>query len=141
MGTFLLSVFPQNRYKMVVLEPLNKLLQQKWETFASKRFYFSFVSYLSFMIIFTAIAYYQPSRVKVGPALRYLERPGRTEVKAVGWLSPLPLPVFSVLGFFILQPSFPVEFTTGGFLWVSGLIIILLGGVYLIFAQVWGSLG
>uniref|UniRef100_A0A669PGJ9 Transient receptor potential cation channel subfamily V member 2 n=1 Tax=Phasianus colchicus TaxID=9054 RepID=A0A669PGJ9_PHACC len=76
-----------NRYKMVVLEPLNKLLQQKWETFASKRFYFSFISYLSFMIIFTAIAYYQPLRVKVS------------------------------------------------FLWVSGLIIILLGGVYLIFAQ------
>uniref|UniRef100_A0A8C4XU49 Transient receptor potential cation channel subfamily V member 2 n=1 Tax=Falco tinnunculus TaxID=100819 RepID=A0A8C4XU49_FALTI len=89
------------RYKMVVLEPLNKLLQQKWETFASKRFYFSFVSYLSFMIIFTAIAYYQPLRVK---------------------------------------PSFPMEFTAGGFLWVSGLIIILLGGIYLIFAQVWGSL-
>uniref|UniRef100_A0A8B9ZKD0 Transient receptor potential cation channel subfamily V member 2 n=1 Tax=Anas platyrhynchos TaxID=8839 RepID=A0A8B9ZKD0_ANAPL len=86
-----------NRYKMVVLEPLNKLLQQKWETFASKRFYFSFISYLSFMIIFTAIAYYQPLRVK---------------------------------------PSFPVEFTAGGFLWVSGLIIILLGGIYLIFAQV-----
>ncbi|PKU31579.1 transient receptor potential cation channel subfamily v member hypothetical protein [Limosa lapponica baueri] len=85
-----------NRYKMVVLEPLNKLLQQKWETFASKRFYFSFVSYLSFMIIFTAIAYYQPLRLK---------------------------------------PSFPVEFTAGGFLWVSGLIIILLGGIYLIFAQ------
>uniref|UniRef100_A0A8D0KVA2 Transient receptor potential cation channel subfamily V member 2 n=1 Tax=Strix occidentalis caurina TaxID=311401 RepID=A0A8D0KVA2_STROC len=80
---------------MVVLEPLNKLLQQKWETFASKRFYFSFVSYLSFMIIFTAIAYYQPLRVK---------------------------------------------FTAGGFLWVSGLIIILLGGIYLIFAQVWGSI-
>uniref|UniRef100_A0A493TUI7 Transient receptor potential cation channel subfamily V member 2 n=1 Tax=Anas platyrhynchos platyrhynchos TaxID=8840 RepID=A0A493TUI7_ANAPP len=77
-----------NRYKMVVLEPLNKLLQQKWETFASKRFYFSFISYLSFMIIFTAIAYYQPLRVKVS------------------------------------------------FLWVSGLIIILLGGIYLIFAQV-----
>lgn len=59
---------------MVVLEPLNKLLQQKWETFASKRFYFSFVSYLSFMIIFTAIAYYQPLRVKVGPIFFYLER-------------------------------------------------------------------
>ncbi|XP_061868484.1 transient receptor potential cation channel subfamily V member 2 isoform X2 [Colius striatus] len=85
-----------NRYKMVVLEPLNKLLQDKWEKFASKRFYFSFASYLSFMIIFTAIAYYQPLRVK---------------------------------------PQFPVEFTAGGFLWVSGLIIILLGGIYLIFAQ------
>uniref|UniRef100_A0A8C2TZ19 Transient receptor potential cation channel subfamily V member 2 n=1 Tax=Coturnix japonica TaxID=93934 RepID=A0A8C2TZ19_COTJA len=90
-----------NRYKMVVLEPLNKLLQQKWETFASKRFYFNFISYLSFMIIFTAIAYYQPLRVK---------------------------------------PSFPVEFTAGGFLWVSGLIIVLLGGVYLILSQVWAFL-
>uniref|UniRef100_A0A8C3UMU4 Transient receptor potential cation channel subfamily V member 2 n=1 Tax=Catharus ustulatus TaxID=91951 RepID=A0A8C3UMU4_CATUS len=67
-----------NRYKMVVLEPLNKLLQQKWETFASKRFYFSFVSYLSFMIIFTAIAYYQPLRVKVG-AVVLSGRPGRME--------------------------------------------------------------
>uniref|UniRef100_A0A8C5X012 Transient receptor potential cation channel subfamily V member 2 n=1 Tax=Malurus cyaneus samueli TaxID=2593467 RepID=A0A8C5X012_9PASS len=67
-----------NRYKMVVLEPLNKLLQQKWETFASKRFYFSFASYLSFMIIFTAIAYYQPLRVKVGPVLKSLK----------GWMSP-----------------------------------------------------
>uniref|UniRef100_A0A8C6YPQ3 Transient receptor potential cation channel subfamily V member 2-like n=1 Tax=Nothoprocta perdicaria TaxID=30464 RepID=A0A8C6YPQ3_NOTPE len=88
--SFIYLFFMQNRYKMVVLEPLNKLLQHKWETFASKRFYFSFISYLSFMIIFTAIAYYQPLRVK---------------------------------------------FTAGGFLWVSGLIIILLGGIYLIFAQ------
>uniref|UniRef100_A0A8C2YE03 Transient receptor potential cation channel subfamily V member 2 n=1 Tax=Coturnix japonica TaxID=93934 RepID=A0A8C2YE03_COTJA len=91
-----------NRYKMVVLEPLNKLLQQKWETFASKRFYFNFISYLSFMIIFTAIAYYQPLRVKV----------------SLGFLSQLP-----------------VKFTAGGFLWVSGLIIVLLGGVYLILSQ------
>lgn len=60
---------------MVVLEPLNKLLQQKWETFASKRFYFSFISYLSFMIIFTAIAYYQPLRVKVSPVFFHLARP------------------------------------------------------------------
>uniref|UniRef100_A0A493SUA0 Transient receptor potential cation channel subfamily V member 2 n=1 Tax=Anas platyrhynchos platyrhynchos TaxID=8840 RepID=A0A493SUA0_ANAPP len=63
-----------NRYKMVVLEPLNKLLQQKWETFASKRFYFSFISYLSFMIIFTAIAYYQPLRVKVSLVFFHLAR-------------------------------------------------------------------
>jgi len=65
---------------MVVLEPLNKLLQQKWETFASKRFYFSFASYLSFMIIFTAIAYYQPSRVKVGQIFFYLEKPEWVEL-------------------------------------------------------------
>lgn len=88
---------------MVVLEPLNKLLQQKWETFASKRFYFSFVSYLSFMIIFTAIAYYQPLRVKVGPVFFYLERPEWMELslKSVGWLSSLPLPFFSGFCFYL----------------------------------------
>lgn len=125
---------------MVVLEPLNKLLQQKWETFASKRFYFSFASYLSFMIIFTAIAYYQPLRVKVSPVFSsgWMEQ----SLKVVGGLSSLSLPVSTALDVFcfVLQPSFPVEFTAGGFLWVSGLIIILLGGVYLIFAQVGGSL-
>lgn len=53
----------------------------------------------------------------------------------------MPLLISTALGVFgfVLQPSFPVEFTAGGFLWVSGLIIILLGGIYLIFAQVGGS--
>lgn len=65
------------------------------------------------------------------------------EFKSCGWLSSLSLLISTALGGFgfVLQPSFPVEFTAGGFLWVSGLIIILLGGVYLIFAQVGGSLG
>lgn len=64
------------------------------------------------------------------------------EFESCGWLSSLSLPVSTALGVFgfVLQPSFPVEFTAGGFLWVSGLIIILLGGIYLIFAQVGASL-
>lgn len=64
------------------------------------------------------------------------------EFGSCGWVSSLPLPISTALGGFgfVLQPSFPVEFTAGGFLWVSGLIIILLGGIYLIFAQVGGSL-
>ncbi|XP_015264320.1 PREDICTED: transient receptor potential cation channel subfamily V member 2 [Gekko japonicus] len=49
-----------NRYKMVVLEPLNKLLQCKWDSFAARRFHLSLLTYAIFMVIFTAVAYYQP---------------------------------------------------------------------------------
>ncbi|XP_042298288.1 transient receptor potential cation channel subfamily V member 2-like [Sceloporus undulatus] len=49
-----------NRYKMVVLEPVNRLLQHKWDTFASWRFYLSFVSYMMFMAVFSAVGYHRP---------------------------------------------------------------------------------
>uniref|UniRef100_A0A8D2LDC2 Transient receptor potential cation channel subfamily V member 2 n=1 Tax=Varanus komodoensis TaxID=61221 RepID=A0A8D2LDC2_VARKO len=49
-----------NRYNMVVLEPMNKLLEQKWNGFAAKRFCASFFCYLAFMAIFTIVAYYRP---------------------------------------------------------------------------------
>nr|XP_020664736.1 transient receptor potential cation channel subfamily V member 2 [Pogona vitticeps]XP_020664737.1 transient receptor potential cation channel subfamily V member 2 [Pogona vitticeps]XP_020664738.1 transient receptor potential cation channel subfamily V member 2 [Pogona vitticeps]XP_020664739.1 transient receptor potential cation channel subfamily V member 2 [Pogona vitticeps]XP_020664740.1 transient receptor potential cation channel subfamily V member 2 [Pogona vitticeps] len=47
-----------NRYKMVVLEPVNKLLQHKWDSFAARRFYLSFACYVMFLIIFSATAYH-----------------------------------------------------------------------------------
>ncbi|XP_058019981.1 transient receptor potential cation channel subfamily V member 2-like [Ahaetulla prasina] len=49
-----------NRYKMVALEPLNKLLQHKWESFIRKRFFFSLFIHLIFMLIYTGTAYYRP---------------------------------------------------------------------------------
>lgn len=49
-----------NRYKMVVLEPLNKLLQHKWDTFAANRFYLSFFFYMIFMTVFSLVAYNRP---------------------------------------------------------------------------------
>uniref|UniRef100_A0A8C5SUU1 Ion transport domain-containing protein n=1 Tax=Laticauda laticaudata TaxID=8630 RepID=A0A8C5SUU1_LATLA len=49
-----------NRYKMVALEPLNKLLQHKWESFIKKRFFFSLFLHLIFMFIYTGTAYYRP---------------------------------------------------------------------------------
>ncbi|XP_021104668.1 transient receptor potential cation channel subfamily V member 2, partial [Heterocephalus glaber] len=55
-----LSSFPQHRHRMVVLEPLNKLLQAKWDQFISK-FFFNFLCYLIYMLIFTAVAYHQPA--------------------------------------------------------------------------------
>lgn len=45
---------------MVVLEPLNKLLQAKWDLLIP-RFFFNFLCYLIYMFIFTAVAYHQPA--------------------------------------------------------------------------------
>lgn len=45
---------------MVVLEPLNKLLQEKWDRLIP-RFFFNFACYLVYMLIFTIVAYHQPS--------------------------------------------------------------------------------
>ncbi|KAM6163757.1 transient receptor potential cation channel subfamily V member 2 [Rhynchocyon petersi] len=52
-----------HRHQMVILEPLNHLLQAKWEQFIPK-FYFNFLCYLVYMFAFTAVAYHQPALQK-----------------------------------------------------------------------------
>ncbi|XP_020028611.2 transient receptor potential cation channel subfamily V member 2 isoform X1 [Castor canadensis] len=52
-----------HRHRMVVLEPLNKLLQAKWDLLIPK-FFFNFLCYLIYMFIFTAVAYHQPALEK-----------------------------------------------------------------------------
>ncbi|XP_032072034.1 transient receptor potential cation channel subfamily V member 2-like [Thamnophis elegans] len=51
-----------NRHKMVALEPLNRLLRYKWESFVRKRFFFSLFLYGTFMTIFTVTAYHHPPK-------------------------------------------------------------------------------
>ncbi|XP_037665303.1 transient receptor potential cation channel subfamily V member 2 [Choloepus didactylus] len=58
-----------HRHRMVVLEPLNKLLQAKWEQL-TPRFYFNFLCYVVYMSIFTAVAYHQPALAKVDSPLK-----------------------------------------------------------------------
>ncbi|XP_036078403.1 transient receptor potential cation channel subfamily V member 2 isoform X8 [Rousettus aegyptiacus] len=53
----------EHRHRMVVLEPLNKLLQAKWDLLIP-RFFFNFLCYLIYMFIFTAVAYHQPALEK-----------------------------------------------------------------------------
>ncbi|KAM6175134.1 transient receptor potential cation channel subfamily V member 2-like [Erethizon dorsatum] len=48
------------RHRMVVLEPLNKLLQEKWNQFIP-RFFFNFLCYLTYVLLFTTVAYHQPA--------------------------------------------------------------------------------
>ncbi|XP_027629509.1 transient receptor potential cation channel subfamily V member 2 [Tupaia chinensis] len=52
-----------HRHRMVVLEPLNKLLQAKWDLLIS-RFFLNFLCYLAYMLVFTAVAYHQPALEK-----------------------------------------------------------------------------
>lgn len=54
---------PQHRHRMVVLEPLNKLLQAKWDLLIP-RFFLNFLCNLIYMFIFTAVAYHQPALKK-----------------------------------------------------------------------------
>lgn len=56
----------QNRHEMLAVEPINELLRAKWQKFGAVTFYISVVSYLITMIIFTVVAYYQPSQGEVG---------------------------------------------------------------------------
>ncbi|XP_040856580.1 transient receptor potential cation channel subfamily V member 1 isoform X3 [Ochotona curzoniae] len=49
-----------NRHDMLLVEPLNRLLQDKWDRFVKRIFYFNFFVYCLYMIIFTTAAYYRP---------------------------------------------------------------------------------
>nr|XP_016786703.1 transient receptor potential cation channel subfamily V member 1 isoform X3 [Pan troglodytes] len=49
-----------NRHDMLLVEPLNRLLQDKWDRFVKRIFYFNFLVYCLYMIIFTMAAYYRP---------------------------------------------------------------------------------
>uniref|UniRef100_A0A8C4VAX7 Transient receptor potential cation channel subfamily V member 1 n=1 Tax=Falco tinnunculus TaxID=100819 RepID=A0A8C4VAX7_FALTI len=49
-----------NRHEMLLVEPLNRLLQDKWDRFVKHLFYFNFFVYTMHIIILTAAAYYRP---------------------------------------------------------------------------------
>lgn len=55
-----LHPFIQNRHEMLLVEPLNRLLQDKWDRFVKHLFYFNFFVYTMHIIILTAAAYYRP---------------------------------------------------------------------------------
>ncbi|XP_030077993.1 transient receptor potential cation channel subfamily V member 1-like [Microcaecilia unicolor] len=69
-----------NRHDMLQVEPLNKLLQSKWDRFVRRIFYWNFLMYLTYVIIFTISAYYRPIKKEppfpvehsTGAYLRYI---------------------------------------------------------------------
>ncbi|XP_058415591.1 transient receptor potential cation channel subfamily V member 2 isoform X2 [Diceros bicornis minor] len=58
-----------HRHRMVVLEPLNKLLQAKWDLL-KPRFFFNFLCHLIYMLIFTIVAHHQPALEKAFSLMR-----------------------------------------------------------------------
>ncbi|XP_071382040.1 transient receptor potential cation channel subfamily V member 1 [Centroberyx affinis] len=46
-----------NRHEMLQIEPLNQLLEQKWNSFAGRMFLFNFLVYLIYLFVFTVVAY------------------------------------------------------------------------------------
>ncbi|GAB0198002.1 transient receptor potential cation channel subfamily V member 1 [Grus japonensis] len=53
-----------NRHEMLLVEPLNRLLQDKWDRFVKHLFYFNFFVYTMHIIILTTAAYYRPVQKK-----------------------------------------------------------------------------
>uniref|UniRef100_A0ACB8ECJ1 Transient receptor putative cation channel sub V member 1 n=1 Tax=Sphaerodactylus townsendi TaxID=933632 RepID=A0ACB8ECJ1_9SAUR len=51
-----------NRHEMLLVEPLNRLLQDKWDRFVKHLFYFNFLIYASHVMILTVAAYYRPTK-------------------------------------------------------------------------------
>lgn len=47
-----------NRLEMLQIEPLNRLIEEKWDRFAHRMFLFNFIVYFIYLFIFTASAYY-----------------------------------------------------------------------------------
>ncbi|XP_055055992.2 transient receptor potential cation channel subfamily V member 1 [Misgurnus anguillicaudatus] len=58
-----------NRLEMLHIEPLNKLLEEKWNRYAKWIFFFNFIVYLVYLLSFTAVAYYRQEGKK--PPFRY----------------------------------------------------------------------
>ncbi|XP_069077536.1 transient receptor potential cation channel subfamily V member 1-like [Pleurodeles waltl] len=53
-----------NRHDMLLVEPLNRLLQDKWDRFVKRIFYFNFLMYTAYLVVFTIAAYYRPVKGK-----------------------------------------------------------------------------
>ncbi|XP_028938208.1 transient receptor potential cation channel subfamily V member 1 isoform X2 [Ornithorhynchus anatinus] len=69
-----------NRHDMLLVEPLNRLLQDKWDRFVKRIFYFNFFIYILYIITFTLVACYRPVDLNQKPpyalgntALQYLQ--------------------------------------------------------------------
>ncbi|XP_013927309.1 PREDICTED: transient receptor potential cation channel subfamily V member 1-like [Thamnophis sirtalis] len=63
-----------NRHEMLLVEPLNQLLQDKWDRFVKHLFYFNFFIYTVHILILTVAAYYRPTKKEGTMMLRDLGR-------------------------------------------------------------------
>uniref|UniRef100_A0A8C2X4H6 Transient receptor potential cation channel, subfamily V, member 1 n=1 Tax=Cyclopterus lumpus TaxID=8103 RepID=A0A8C2X4H6_CYCLU len=60
-----------NRHEMLQMEPLSRLLEEKWNKFGGRMFFINFLFYLLYLIVFTLVAYNK----KFGEVRVCLKRP------------------------------------------------------------------
>uniref|UniRef100_A0A667ZN38 Transient receptor potential cation channel, subfamily V, member 1 n=1 Tax=Myripristis murdjan TaxID=586833 RepID=A0A667ZN38_9TELE len=48
-----------NRHEMLQIEPLGRLLEEKWTRFAGRIFFLNFLVYLVYLVVFTLVAYHK----------------------------------------------------------------------------------
>ncbi|XP_007445134.1 transient receptor potential cation channel subfamily V member 1-like, partial [Python bivittatus] len=60
-----------NRHEMLLVEPLNQLLQDKWDRFVKHLFYFNFFIYTVHILILTVAAYYRPTKKQGKPPFTF----------------------------------------------------------------------
>ncbi|XP_060544461.1 transient receptor potential cation channel subfamily V member 1-like [Pantherophis guttatus] len=60
-----------NRHEMLLVEPLNQLLQDKWDRFVKHLFYFNFFIYTAHIFILTVAAYYRPTKKEGTPPFTF----------------------------------------------------------------------
>ncbi|CAM5104466.1 unnamed protein product [Natator depressus] len=60
-----------NRHEMLLVEPLNRLLQDKWDRFVKRLFYFNFFVYAMHVIILTIAAYFRPVEKHGKPPFKF----------------------------------------------------------------------
>ncbi|XP_015681982.1 transient receptor potential cation channel subfamily V member 1, partial [Protobothrops mucrosquamatus] len=65
-----------NRHEMLLVEPLNQLLQDKWDRFVKHLFYFNFFTYTVHILILTVAAYYRPTKKEGTPPFTFRHTSG-----------------------------------------------------------------
>ncbi|XP_063300405.1 transient receptor potential cation channel subfamily V member 1-like [Pelobates fuscus] len=121
-----------NRHDMIVLEPINQLLQDKWDAFAGKIFYLKFLLYIAYMIIFTVTVYNRP---RVGQPPFPLEGTVTDSFRVFGeiviMVGGVYILIWQIIYFWKRRPSAKIIMMDGYFevLFLLYSIILLCGGV------------
>uniref|UniRef100_A0A8C5QVN5 Transient receptor potential cation channel subfamily V member 2 n=1 Tax=Leptobrachium leishanense TaxID=445787 RepID=A0A8C5QVN5_9ANUR len=124
-----------NRHNMIVLEPINQLLQSKWDTFAGKIFYLKFFFYITYMVIFTVTAYNRPL---VGQPPFPLEGTAKDSFRVLGeviiMFGGIYILICQIIYFWKRRPSLQILMIDGYFevlFFLQALILLCSGVVYL----------
>ena len=111
----------QNRHEMLETEPLHRLLEEKWDMFASKMFFVNFIVYMVYLGIFTAVAFYRKEGQVTQNTLSHINGTSSRNIHFI-WLSETCLCK--------LQTPFPVEDTPLDYLRSVGEFISVIGAIY-----------